>query len=226
PPRPLCSPLPLDRANHGAPTGLGLEFELVHETTGARKTEPETGTRGVPVGQREVDVGDARTLVGEREPQPCPVIALDILDLDPPPAAVHERVAGQLARRRHDFRLVHERQLRRDGRAANELPNSHHVLIGANLLHHSAQRGGVGRATGTSHSLGHSVSVTPGVPAASFRPFGPTSRAPRSISSPCCAVSAVRTPRSGRPSSTSVIATAGRMPTTTVSAFSIRETEA
>src|SRR6185437_12456199 len=48
---------------------------------------------------------------------------------------------------------------------------------------------------------------------------------PFSISRPFSALSAVRTPVSGSPSSVSVIATAGRMPTMTVSASNSREIE-
>src|SRR5947199_3919434 len=47
--------------------GMRLELEFVAEPLGAAEPEPQPASRGVAVGQRQLDVGDAGTLILEDE---------------------------------------------------------------------------------------------------------------------------------------------------------------
>ena len=135
------------------------------------------------------------------EPQAPPLALLHDLDPDLPASGVDQRVAGQLAGRGHHLGLVDEGEAATSTAAVRTCwrtttTSRVAVVMGCRLA----------SAAGTSR------------PARSRR--GPAGAMPFSRSR------AVRTPPSERPSSTRVIATAGRMPTTTVSASSIREISA
>ena len=118
-------------------------------------------------------------------------------------AAVVERVARQLARRGHDLGLVDQAEAERDRALAHRLAHAHDVLRRADR-----------RAQCSPRSPAFSLALV----LERARP-GP---ARRSQAMPFSTLSAVCTPSSDRPSSTSVIATAGCMPTTTVCASSTR----
>src|SRR6185437_13944715 len=178
---------PLDDHDAGAAARLGGQLELVDQPPRAGQTEAEADTRTPAVGQGQVDVRDARALVGEADPDAALAERRrDHLDPGQAAAAVYQGVAGQLAGCRHHLGLVHQGQASLGRYHPHLLPNADDVVSGPDrqLIHQA-------------------------------RPF--------SSSRPFSAFSAVRTPRRDRPSSVSVIATAGRMPTRTVSASNSRE---
>ena len=153
---------------------------------------------GPAVGQRQLDVGDAgaRSSKCRRRPRRTP--SSSDLPAHLAAAAVDQRVARQLAGRGDHLGLVDQREARAPASAC-------------------APSGGERRCPARSRS-GRIVSLRrsahrtpPRVADAQQRPC----RARRS--------SAVRTPSSDRPSSTSVMATAGCMPTTTVVASRMRD---
>src|SRR5262249_26973243 len=110
-----------------------------------------------------------------------------------PAAAVQDRVARQLARGGHDLRLVDETESVLDRALADRLAKYDDVVV-------PRQRKRLER-----HREGHP----------------PTHTASNSL--PFSMSRAVRTPESDMPSSTRVMATAGRIPTTTVSASRTRD---
>ena len=52
--------------------GFGRQLELVDQPPGAAQAEAEAVAGGPAVGQGQVDVGDARALVGEADPEAAP----------------------------------------------------------------------------------------------------------------------------------------------------------
>src|SRR5262245_29872374 len=220
--RVVTSALPLDGGHDRALADLGPQVQFVHQPAraGQAKAEPAGGREAV--GEGPVHVRDAEAFVGEDEADPLSGTVGHRLDVDPATAAVDQRVAGELARRRDDLGLVDQAESGRDGGRADQLAHPDHVVVhgyrqrlrGPDRLRvdHCAPTD----ASSAIRSAPSSLAISPAAAARSSR-----SRArPRSTSS------AVRMPLSARPSSTSVIATAGRMPTTTVSASNTRDTVA
>ena len=109
-------------------------------------------------------------------------------------AAVVDRVARDLARGGHHLRLIDEREARFDGPRSHELPHRYDVCRGAKLQRLTPKDWHPPLAM--SAVCVWSSDSSSAIPLSTF--------------------SAVRTPGSVSPSSTSVIATAGCIPTTTV----------
>ena len=176
--------------------GADCDLELVHQPLAARQAQAHAAARGPAVGQRQADVGDARPLVLEVQAQAAPhAVGLHHFPAHDAAAAVDQRVARQLAGRRDHLGLVHQRELQLLGELAHLLPRWRRC-----------------RAPSDSGMLSSGFTGQAAPPCA-----------PRASSCmPRSTLSAVRTPSSDRPSSTSVIATAGCMPTTTVVASRTR----
>src|SRR5262249_23599484 len=119
-----------DRGDDGTAADRRHQVELVHEPTGAGQAETEAAGGGVAVGEGKLHIGYARTFVGEDEPDPAPEPVAHRLDLDVPAAAVGERVAGQLARRRDELRLVDEAELGRHRGRPYQLAHADDVVVG------------------------------------------------------------------------------------------------
>ena len=109
--------------------GVDSMCELVRQPACAAEAEAQADARREAVLQRELDVGDARALVDERQPQPrARARRASCVDLDVAAAAVDERVARELARRGDDLRLVDEAEAERDRTLAHDLAHPDDVL--------------------------------------------------------------------------------------------------
>src|SRR4030095_615512 len=150
----------------------------------------------LPVLQTGVHFSDPRSLVLEGEAQPDPLALRRRVCTHRAAAAVIHGVARQLTGRRHDLRLVHQAEPQLDRQRPHQLADQHDVLR---------------RPHRSRLLVRHDA------------PFGAPWSEVRSSSIPLSTFRAVRTPGSESPSSTSVMATAGCMPTTTVSASSTRD---
>src|SRR5690606_9596780 len=183
--------------------GSALHGEVVHQAPGPAQPHAEPVTRGVAVAERPVEVRDARPLVDEGQPQPGHPRRTDRGDLHPAAAAVHQGVAGQLTGGGDQLRLVHQPEPE-PGRGLPHMlahPHQVHVRPDGQARLHARRR------------VHHAPSPR--------QPAGPDSTTGwESISNATSVFSAVRRPGSVRPSSTRVIATAGRIPATTVRAAS------
>src|SRR3954471_4774012 len=108
------------RDRHAGPiAGARVDVELVREPARTRETEAEPVAARVPVLHGELDVRDSGTLVLEREAQPAARAFGDGVEPDGSAAAVLQRVARELARGGHDFRLVDEVETDLHGALAN-----------------------------------------------------------------------------------------------------------
>src|SRR6185369_8704761 len=96
---------------------------------------------GVSVGQCLFDIGNSRTLVFERQPDPFARAFLQALDQQSSAASVIERIAGQLAGRSDDFRLIDQAQTDLDGAGAHFLTDAHDVITRSNLNEATRQYG-------------------------------------------------------------------------------------
>src|ERR1700748_28624 len=94
----------------------------------SRRAPPNPIPRPVPVAQGRLDVGDAGAVVLESEPQPVAAAAVEQLHAEVPAAAIDVGVARELAGRRHDFRLVDDREPEFDGGVAYHLADAHDVI--------------------------------------------------------------------------------------------------
>src|SRR6185312_2121184 len=90
--------------------GLRFDGELIAQTARSAQAKPEAAACGVAIFQREVEVFDARAAVDESEPYTPARSFVQHLDEHFAAAAVIQRVAGKLARRGDDLRLIHERE--------------------------------------------------------------------------------------------------------------------
>ena len=181
--------------------GRRVDVELVDEPLGAAEAEPEPVAGRVAVGAAPARCPDPRPLVLEQQPRRPTRALAPGGRRHPPAAAVIDRVARELAGGGDELRLVDEAEARA---RRDQLPDD----AGAR-----ARRPRRARAATVSRPSGAS-SVS--------RLARRVAAAPRSRAMPRSTFRAVRTPGSDSPSSTSVMATAGRMPTTTVSASSTR----
>src|SRR3954451_7978444 len=92
----LVAHAPLRHRHGGAPVGVRVDIELVHESSGARQPEPQAAARGVAVAQRGLDVADPRTAVARDHHEPVAVGLLAGMHHDLARADVHDDVARHL----------------------------------------------------------------------------------------------------------------------------------
>ena len=108
------------------------EFEILRQATGAAQPEPEAVARREAVLEREIHVGDSRSLVLEGQSQSAFAVVDDRLHQQRAAAAVHQRVACQLARRGHELRLIDQAEPEAHRPIANPLTHADDVVVGAN----------------------------------------------------------------------------------------------
>ena len=174
--------------------GFRLDFELIRKPFGSAESEPEAAAGRKTVLQGAFDIGDPGTAIFEAGAQTAPAVALDNLDVGPSATAVDQSVARELAGGRDDLGLVNKGKAQLQRRFADVLPH-------ANDVFGCADRKPIRFDRLSRHWFVQS------------RRYDSRSRSiPRST------FNAVRTPFSESPSSTSVIATEGCMPVTTVAA--------
>src|SRR5690606_34581384 len=106
----------------------GLDRELVAETLRSAQPQTESRSRAVAVAQRELHVGDPRPLILERQAHAAPHASRRDFYRHLPASTVIRRVAGQLTRGSHDFRLLHEAEPRLY-RAGAHLPAHVHDVV-------------------------------------------------------------------------------------------------
>src|SRR5581483_816977 len=151
PPRAPAPSLPSRDRDPGPLARLRLDPELVHEPARAAEPEAEAAPGREAVPQRLLDVRDPGAVVLEDEPQP-PARAVEGLQPDDAAAAVLHDVAGELARRGHDLRLVDEAEPDADRPLAHGLTDRHHVLPGPDeeylILHYGHPPRGEPRRSG------------------------------------------------------------------------------
>src|SRR5690349_25161326 len=99
---------PTRQCDDGAATRRRLDIELVAEPLGAAEPQSEAVPRGKAVAQRLGDVGDARPLVGEDQPQAAPDAGAQAVETQIAAAAIVDRIARDLAGGGHDLGLVDE----------------------------------------------------------------------------------------------------------------------
>src|SRR5687767_2351453 len=108
--------------------GLGLDRELARETARASEPQAEPAARREAILEGQLEVGNTRAGIAEDQSEPPVRSVAEQNDLRVTSPAVLERVARELARRRHDLGLVDEREALRDRGLARRLAHAHHVL--------------------------------------------------------------------------------------------------
>src|SRR6478609_7081081 len=96
-------------------SGPGCDGEIVCEPARAAQPESEPVAAGIAIFQGKVDVRDAGPLILERQPQSPLAIVGARFERQCAAAAIDQRVAGELARRRHQLRLVNQAEAEADG---------------------------------------------------------------------------------------------------------------
>src|SRR5690349_9511670 len=117
----------------GSLGGVGEQIELVDQPPGAGQSDPHAATRGIAVLHRALDLLDAGTLVLEDDAQPLAVARVHDLDVHHATAAVHHRVARQLARRRDDLREIEDAEPESLRPVANHAARGHDIGARAEL---------------------------------------------------------------------------------------------
>ena len=125
---------PTDNGHAGPFAGTRLDVELVGEPARTAEAQPEPAAGRIAIAQRQFDVGNARALIFEGQPQtttsPSSTPSIDHTAA----AAVLNGVAGELAGGGDDLRLIDEVEPELHRALANSLADADDVFCGFGWL--------------------------------------------------------------------------------------------
>src|SRR6185295_11110669 len=128
----LCTSFPARDRDARAFARLRPDVELVRELACAVEAEAEAAAARIAVAQRQLDIGDAGTLVFERQAQARTLrAAVKALDAHLAAAAVDHGVTRQLARGGYDLGLLDQAEAGLHGPAADDLSCLDYVFSAA-----------------------------------------------------------------------------------------------
>src|ERR1041385_4517316 len=132
-PTPLAIPFPLlHRHQRPAPRGRD-DLELIHQAPGTWESDAEPPGGGEAVLHRARHIRDPRPVIPRDDDQPAALVILLAAERDGPAPGVHEDVAGDLAHRGGDDRLVARREAGQRRLLARALPGLDHVQVHRDL---------------------------------------------------------------------------------------------